>query len=298
MSRSPNHSRARHGAVLLIGLLSRLPLPVLYGLSDLLFVLLFHLFRFQRRLAVDNLARAFPDLEAGRLDRLAARSYRNALDFLVETIKAWRFDRHRLAQHVALENAGLLAELLQQHKVVVALTSHCGNWEWLHLACAAGLDGRIAAVYNPLNHPGIDALLLEMRSRFGSTLVEAGEALAPLIAFARDGGVIALNADQGPRPEDDKYWSQFLGIETAFFTGPEKLARLFKAPVVYVAMQRTGRGRFRVRFRQLSEPPYRQAPGEIMQPYIEALEQQILEAPQDWFWLYKRWKYGKPVYET
>lgn len=298
MSRSPNQSRARHGAALLIGLLSRLPLPVLYGLSDLLFVLLFHLFRFQRRLAVDNLARAFPGLEAAHLNRLAARSYRNALDFLVETIKAWRLDRHRLAQRVVLENAGLFSELLHKHKVVVALTSHCGNWEWLHLACAAGLDGRIAAVYNPLNHPGIDALLLEMRSRFGSTLVEAGEALAPLIAFARDGGVIALNADQGPRPEDDKYWSRLLGVETAFFTGPEKLARLFNAPVVYVAMQRTGRGRFRVRFRQLSEPPYGQTPGEIMQPYIEALEQQILAAPQDWFWLYKRWKYGKPVYET
>ena len=54
MSSLPTRSGARRGPALLIGLLSRLPLPVLYGLSDLLFVLLFRLLRFQRGLAVDN----------------------------------------------------------------------------------------------------------------------------------------------------------------------------------------------------------------------------------------------------
>ena len=178
----------------------------------------------------------------------------------------------------------------------MALTSHCGNWEWLQLACAAQLDARLAAVYNPLNHPGVDTLLLELRERFGSTLVDAGNALPALIGFARGGGVIALNADQGPRREDDKYWSDFLGIETAFFTGPEKLARLFKAPVVFVAVQRLRRGCFRVCFQHLTHPPYSQATGEIMQPYVEAVQRQIRHAPEDWFWRYKRWKYKKPLY--
>jgi lauroyl/myristoyl acyltransferase len=35
-----------------------------------------------------------------------------------------------------------------------------------------------------------------------------------------------------------------------------------------------------------------------MEPYIRAVEKQIIEAPQDWFWAYKRWKYKKPVYEV
>ena len=298
MPRSRSKTRSRRSAALLIGLLSRLPLPVLYGLSDLLFVLLFHGFRFQRGLLVGNLCRAFPDSPRSGITRLAARSYRNALDFLVESIKAWRFDRKELERRVHIDNAALLSDLLRRHKVVVALTSHCGNWEWLHLACSALLDVPIAALYQPLNHPGVDALLLEMRSRFGSTLVDATNALPPLLAFAREGGVIALNADQGPRPEDEKYWARFLGIETAFFTGPEKLARLFRAPVVFVAIERLGRGHFRARFEKLAEPPYGKSPGEIMQPYLEAVERQILTAPQDWFWLYKRWKYRKPLYDT
>ena len=296
MSRLESHAQARRRAARLIGLLSRLPLPLLYAISDLLFLLLFHVLRFQRRLMVENLERAFPEKSRGEIRKLAARSYRHALDFLFETIKAWRFDTEALRRHVRIENPELLSELLRRHKVVVALTSHCGNWEWLQLACAAQLDARLAAVYNPLNHPGVDTLLLELRERFGSTLVDAGNALPALIGFARGGGVIALNADQGPRREDDKYWSDFLGIETAFFTGPEKLARLFKAPVVFVAVQRLRRGCFRVCFQHLTHPPYSQATGEIMQPYVEAVQRQIRHAPEDWFWLYKRWKYKKPLY--
>ncbi len=296
MSSPPYDDKARRHAALLIGTLSRLPLPILYGLSGVLFVLLFHLFRFQRQLITDNLSRAFADKKPAEVQRLAAASYRNALDFLVETVKAWRFDEHDFRQRIDIENPELLTGLLQQHKVVLALTSHCGNWEWLQLACAAQLNIPIAAVYNPLNHRGVDSLLLDLRTRFGSTLIDSKNALAGLAAFARQGGIIALNADQSPRPEDDKYWADFLGIETAFFTGPEKLARLFRAPAVYVRMQRLQRGRFRIRFETLAHPPYPQTGDAIMPAYIRAVEAQVRAAPQDWFWLYKRWKHKKPLY--
>jgi len=296
MSTPPSPTQAKRRAALLIGLLSRLPLPLLYGLAGLLFVVLYHLLRFQRQLPVDNLRRAFPGKNAADIQRLAAASYRNALDFLVETIKAWHMDAGELQRRVEMENPQLLETLLGEHKTVLVLTAHSGNWEWLQLVCAATLDAPVAAVYNPLNHRGVDALLLELRTRFGSRLVDSGNALPQLIEFSRLGGVIALNADQLPRPEDDKYWARFLGIDTAFFTGPEKLARLFQAPVVFVGMQRVRRGYYRVQFEELVVPPYPSSEGVVMQPYVQTVEQQILAAPQDWFWLYKRWKYPRPMY--
>jgi KDO2-lipid IV(A) lauroyltransferase len=87
-----------------------------------------------------------------------------------------------------------------------------------------------------------------------------------------------------------------LGRDTAFFTGPEKLARLLKAPLVFAHMQRVRRGYYRVRFEVLAIPPYPQPDGELMERYIRALETQIRAAPQDWVWVYKRWKYRKSVY--
>jgi KDO2-lipid IV(A) lauroyltransferase len=283
-------------AALLVGLLSRLPLPLLHGLSGLLYVLLFHLARFQRGLLQDNLGRAFPDATPAARHRLAARGYRNALDFLVETIKAWRFDAGDLRRHVEFDNPELVTGLLREHKLVLALTSHCGNWEWLQLACSAHFDAPLAALYKPLDKAPLDALLLELRTRFGSTLIDSNRALPGLVEFSRHGGIIALNADQSPRPEDDACWAEFLGIDTAFFTGPEKLARLFRAPVVFVRLRRLRRGRFRVHFELLRQPPHDAAPGDILRAYVAALERQIRADPQDWFWLYKRWKHPKPRY--
>ena len=108
--------------------------------------------------------------------------------------------------------------------------------------------------------------------------------------------VIALVADQVPRPDEEQYWSVLLGRETAFFTGPEKLARLLKAPLVFAHMQRVRRGYYRVRFDVLTRPPYPGPEGDLMERYIRALEAQIRAAPQDWVWVYKRWKYRKSVY--
>jgi KDO2-lipid IV(A) lauroyltransferase len=282
--------------VWLISALSRVPLPALYALSDLLFLILYRIMKFQRRLLDDNLKQAFPAWSNAERDNLAATSYRNAVDFLVETIKCWRLDKAGVERRVTLKNPELIAELAAQHKTLVALTSHSGNWEWLQLACAAQLETPVAALYSSLNLPDIDALLTTMRSRFGSTLIEAKTALPSLVEFSRQGGIIAINADQGPRPEDDKYWGPFLGIDTAFFTGPDKLARLFRAPVVFVRMQRLRRGYYEVEFELLCEPPYPKDQNSIMPAYIKAAERQILSAPQDWFWLYKRWKYPRPLY--
>ena len=39
-----------------------------------------------------------------------------------------------------------------------------------------------------------------------------------------------------------------------------------------------------------------QPEGDLMERYIRALEAQIRAAPQDWVWVYKRWKYRKSVY--
>jgi KDO2-lipid IV(A) lauroyltransferase len=278
------------------GLLAYLPLPLLYLIADLLFLTLFRGFGFQRRLAEENIAAAFPGLSRDRVSHLAADSARNAARVVLETIKADRLAKTQLALRVQIENPELVDRLVEQHHTVLTLAAHHGNWEWLQLACSAQLAAPMAALYKPLGRRSLDALLARLRSRFGSRLIPAQRALPELLSFAREPGVIALVADQGPRPDEEKYWGCLLGRNTAFFFGPEKLARLLRAPLVFAHMQRLRRGHYRVRFELLAEPPYTQPDGELMDHFIRALEQQIREAPQDWVWVYKRWKYEKPVY--
>jgi len=292
---SPADQNRSRAAGWLIGLLSRLPLCVLYALSDLLFLLLYRVFRLQRELLSDNLRRAFPDMTDNAREQLAARCYRNALDFLAETIKAWRITPEALRRRAVVRNPELMNALTRKYSTVIAATSHYGNWEWLLLAGELQVDAQITVPYNALSNTGLNRLVRHMRGRFGSKPVDAQRGLRELARQARSGTIIALNADQAPRAEDRQYWCTFLGQDTAFFTGPQKLARLFSAPLVFAHMHRLRRGYYEIEFELLCDTPYQATGDAIARRYVEAVEKQILAAPEHWFWLYKRWKLNKPA---
>jgi len=296
MSDLPRLTLPQRWLLALLRLLGRAPLPLLYLIADLLFFTLFRVLGFQRALARDNVAHAFPQLPRSEVRRCAAQSAKNAARVVFETIAANAFSDAELARRVAIDNPQLVEQLVQQHGTVLTVAAHHANWEWLQLACGSQLGTPLAALFKPLGHPGLDLFLQQLRGRFGSRLIPARSALPELLQFARRPGVIALVADQLPRPDEDKYWSVLLGRDTAFFSGPEKLARLLKAPLVFAHMQRLRRGYYRARFELLAEPPYPHSQGELMERYIRALETQIRSAPQDWVWVYKRWKYRKPAY--
>jgi KDO2-lipid IV(A) lauroyltransferase len=283
--------------VVVVRLLSYLPLPALYILADILFVLLFHLLRYQRKLILENLSRAFPDSSRTAVRQMAARSYRNTIDLLFETVRAYRMQRDELHERVRLENPQQIDQLAKKYRTIIVAGAHQGNWEWLQLACSTQLQLPLAALYKPLDHKGLDAMLVKIRGRFGSTLIAAASSLPALLQFSRAPGVIALNADQGPRPDQEKYWSRFLNQDTAFFPGLEKLARLLDAPVVFVSTRRTRRGYYQVHFTVIAEQPRSLPDNTVMERYIRCVEKQVQAAPVDWLWLYKRWKYQRSVYD-
>ena len=64
----------------LLSLTARLPFGVLYILSDITFVLLYHVVRYRRRLVLRNLTTSFPDATPKEIRRIRRRFYRNSTD--------------------------------------------------------------------------------------------------------------------------------------------------------------------------------------------------------------------------
>ena len=106
----------------------------------------------------------------------------------------------------------------------------------------------------------------------------------------------ALLADQTPLAKVPKHWIRFLNRDTAFFLGPERIARYLDASVVYVAMKRVRRGYYDVHIDVIAEPPYDDDAGPaIAEAYARHLEATILASPADWLWIHNKWKYPKPA---
>ena len=111
----------------------------------------------------------------------------------------------------------------------------------------------------------------------------------------------ALVADQTPQKREEKHWSHFLNQDTAFFVGADKIARILKAPVLFVSMRRERKGFYSARLSLLATPPYERgldgdSGAEIIERYARMLEDEIRVSPADWLWIHRKWKYAKPLY--
>ena len=138
----------------------------------------------------------------------------------------------------------------------------------------------------------------KLRTRFGSRLVPAQELLPDIIKRRDVVRAVAMVADQEPTKSERKYWTRFLNRDTAFYMGPEEIARTTRFPVFFIAMRRTARGYYEMEFQPLSTAGQSLPSGALTERYARLVEGQIHSAPPDWPWSHKRWKLKKSVYQS
>jgi KDO2-lipid IV(A) lauroyltransferase len=279
---------------MLLKLLTRVPLPVLYGVGWLAFVVAFHVLRWRRRQVADDLAKSFPEHSAAAQAAILRQSYRSSADVLMEAIWGFGAAPERLLPRVTFENPEMVAKCVAEGRSVMLLAGHYCNWEWLALAGAARFRLPISAVYQPHRLEAVDAFLRDARARFGVEMIAREDFIFELMGRGSEPRAYALVADQTPRRQDQACWVRFLNRDTAFYAGADRVARFLEASVLYAAMRRVRRGRYTVRLEVIAEPPYEfDEQDMIMKRFSRRLEQAVLETPADWLWIQKRWKYRR-----
>ena len=283
---------------LLFRFLALLPLPVLHAIGYGLYLIVFRVARWRVKLARDNIAGAFPDRPVEERERILRESYLNLARTLMEAIWGFRASGEALLQRVHFQNPECIEDYKARGVSLMLLTAHTCNWEWLLLASGARFDFPIDAVYKPLRLTGVDTYVRDARRRFGGNPIPFKSFLFELMRRAYEPRAYAMVADQTPLAKMPKYWTTFLNRDTAFFLGPERIARYLDSPVLYVEMKRVRLGHYTVRFHVLAEPPYddeedEQVGVQIAERYARALEATIRAQPADWLWIHNKWKYGR-----
>ena len=282
----------------LLRLLAYLPLWILYRLSDVIYLFICYISPYRQKEVVQHLQRAFPDKSATDITALKKAFYRNIADILVESIKAIRLPKASFKQRVTFKNSDILQPYIAQKQSILLTAAHQCNWEWLLLGGCVNLPYPLDAVYKPLHYTPADSLMYEIRAKFGAKPIAVKQTIMQIMQRRQEMRCFALVADQSPVIDEEKYWATFLGQDTAFAVGTEKLARLTKYPVFFAHMRRIKRGYYEVELELLAQPPYEKEGYAITQAYADAVERQIQAHPADWLWSYRKWKYKKSVYEN
>jgi len=281
-----------------VWLLSRLPLRALYPLSSLLAFVMADVVAYRRKVVRQNLRRSFPQQPEKEIRRIARGFYRHLAEVMVETIKLLHIPDREIRHRSIIEPEAdkLLRTLSAEKRSFICLMGHFGNWEWIPPTVYLNHSFEITPAYRPLRNKVIDRLMLKIRGQYTHALVPKKQVARFLVRFSRQEapGILGLIADQTPAP-GAAYWTEFLHQDTPVFSGPEKLARTFGMPVVFAALRREQRGRYRLHIQLLTNRPQDLPEGELSKLFMKKLEAEILRAPAHWLWSHRRWKHGKDV---
>ena len=275
---------------------SRLPMRALYAFAAFLYVLAFYVVRHRHQVIREQLAKVFPESSEHERERIHKQFLRNFCDVLVEVLKSVSMTQAEMCAHVQIRNFDIARRYLDAGQSVMFVTSHLCNWEWLLHGVTLQLGYPLDAAYKPLHDQWAERLMLGVRSRFGARLVPAKELLADFLKRRAIVRAVAMNADQAPVSTDKRYWTQFLGQDTAFYIGAEQIARATRLPIMYLSMHRTRRGYYEVELKPLWDGREATEPNTVTERYAHACEIDVLKSPADWLWSYRRWRLKKPLY--
>jgi Kdo2-lipid IVA lauroyltransferase/acyltransferase len=272
-----------------------LPFPVLYLFSDGLFVLLYRLLGYRRKVVEQNLRNSFPDKTEQEIKDISKRYYQYLCDLFLETFKTLTISKQTMLKRCYFNPAttALFHKLAEENRSFILVMGHLGNWEWAGNTFSLECEHQLYVIYHPLRNKHFDGLMYRMRTRFGTRLIAMKDTFREMLAKKDELNATAFIADQTPSP-DKAHWMTFLNQDTPVFMGTEIIAKKIGYPVVYTRINRIKRGYYEIFAEILIDNAKETSTGEISELHTRRLEQDIIEQPEVWLWSHRRWKHKRP----
>ena len=280
----------------IIILFSKLPLRVLYWLSDFIFVILYFVVGYRKKVVFQNLKNSFPEKSDSELKIIRKKFYHNFCDYLVETLKSFTITSHELRVRVQYLNQDIFHEAKSENKNVILLAGHIFNWEWFNAFATVVPQEKSFPVYRKVQSSFWEQKVKEIRNRFGNHALEAKEVIRHIFKNANDGNsVYMFVADQTPHVSEVTYGLNFLHQKTPAFVGYDKLSTRMDLAFVYCEMKKVKRGYYQINSYRIEPDGEKFEEYEVVRKFHKMLENTINKRPDNYLWSHRRWKYQHAV---
>ncbi|WP_299685216.1 lysophospholipid acyltransferase family protein [uncultured Dokdonia sp.] len=275
----------------LLWTLSKLPFKVLYFISDMVYILIYHMIGYRKKTVRYNLITAFPDKSSQELKQIEKKFYHHLCDLFIEMIKTLSITKEQLTTRMTYTNIDVIQDYEAKGKSGIVMLGHYASYEW-SFAIQLHVKNTGHGIYKKIKNPYFDNLVKRIRGRWNTVLV-ANKYASRLMAKNIEEGIVSMYgfvADQSPRLAKSHYWTQFLGHELPFFTGVERISKELDMPIVYLKVRKTKRGHYEGTFIELAKNPKEIPDYKITDAFAKILDAQIREAPAYYLWTHKRFK--------
>ncbi|MBL7929529.1 MAG: lysophospholipid acyltransferase family protein [Bacteroidia bacterium] len=271
--------------------LSLLPWRLIYGLSDFLYVILYHVAGYRKKVVMENLRNSFPEKEQKDLNQIAKNFYAHLCDLIAESIKMFSVSENAARKRMRCINPEVQKKVFESGKDVIVAGGHYNNWEMCGVAVPFMFSHKIIGIFKPLKNKFFDDLMRKSRGKFGTLMIPMQEVKDYFASGFHEPTAVFFIIDQSPSNPSRGYWTTFLNQDTCFMTGAARFAIQYDLPVLFGRIEKVKRGHYTFRLEEV--PVKGLSVEEIMEELIKRLEQQIIEKPEFWLWTHRRWKHKR-----
>lgn len=245
-----------------------------------------------RRVAAANLDVVYGTTQTAKEKRrILVKSFYHSAGVLIDYFWFSHRTAERLAEYCEGDDARFM-EWMHGNDPGFVVTAHIGNWE-LGGQCIA-LKGRTMwSVFRPIGtHRTLDTLL-RFRQATGQKVIPRTGAMMGILRAVKHRDLVALLLDQHTDPQEGGIYLDFFGLPAAFSNAVGILAQREGIPICVLGMVHDAcRDRYCIQcYGELKSADVKQMePQAITAWIVAAMERMILANPEQWLWMYRRWK--------
>ncbi len=282
--------KKKHG---FMRLLAGMPLRILYLISCVAYPIVYSILRYRRRLVRENLKCSFPEKSEKEIICIEKAFYHNLCDIFIEAFKCLNISDEEMRKRVEIVNYELPERIASEGKNVFMLLGHCGCWEWVQEVCTRYKNPRKnCEIYKQISNKYFSSLMHEIRSRWNTEQIETKKSVRTMLQWNKEGEpfLCGFIQDQRVSGTKSKDLTTFLNQTTPIMPVAEEIALKANAELVYLDVEKTQRGHYRMTFCEMPVPEdLRQRPFPLTVLYFRLLERTIQRQPEIWLWSHNRW---------
>jgi len=273
---------------------SKLPYPVLMSMGGFAGRIIFRVAHKRRAIAARNLELCFPDLTNNERHKLLRAHFTSLGRALFETgLAYWASDDrlHPLAKISGLEN---LQGALSQGRGVILIAGHFTSMEIS--ARLLGLEVDYDAVIRPFSNPYVDKIVHSGRHRAVRNAIPK-KSFRRFLKGLQENRAILITVDQATTASN-KVMAPFFSIPAATSVNAARIAQKTGAAILPVLwLREPDLSGYRVEIgEQLTEFPTDDAIADAIR-INSLIEQQIRRAPEQYYWIHRRFKNEPSPYD-
>ena len=282
---------------LLISVIQALPMDVCQTLARWVGWLCWNVLRLRRPVIENNLRIAFADLPQAERDRIALAMWEHLLLLVMEIAHTPRkVHRTNWREHSSIADLRAVLERLIDPRPTVLISGHLGNFEMGgYLLALHGFPTHTVA--RPLDNPYLDRFVNRFREATGQYMLPKQGSSRQIAWLLERGGTLVLLGDQ--YAGNGACWVDFFGRPASTHKAVAVFTLSGHAPTAVCAALRRGRPLyFEMRVADVIDPlddDFQLGTIPLLtQWYTRCLEQLIRDAPEQYWWVHRRWK-GRPI---